>query len=1856
MKKRLLSILLALAMLATLLPVAAVSGADEAPTIRIHADYRENFGTVFYAADGAVPTASEEYRLRAYDDIDCSTSTGKLTFLIDPTVKYGWDGEKDCLMASDEVNGRVISVRARYEKNNGETIDKWIVERGELQSDDVSFSGGLLTWNVGIVGFLELHVTWTYGEHIFHTFGPTEDNPVMIDVNGGGRGYRQLQLPAGIDPENYTYEPFGNGIKIRVPASTESLTFSWKESFRMERISADGIGAEGDWGEIEWPEGTEWTLTLRPDRDWYHVNFEFAENDLGADGRFCVWYDQWTGSLFASVGEETPTADPANYLFDSWENAFDFIPNGTLEPIHLLLDTTQGIDWDAWNEREELIFEPRDEAEGVYIRYAGYLPDGNWYDGTIVEDGAVLTDGFTFEDGVLTFTPYDHSNFELHVWWRERDYQYDQFGGTEEKPVVIDVNWWGSGSIPAPAGVAEEDYFAQDDRMRIRVPWETESLTFTWEGPLEEIGVDGLGENDSWAYFPPEGDSYTLALDQTNEWGDPRDRYSIQFQFPDYNWMGQDSTLFLAYDQWNGSVFYALGENQPDEIEECYAAANNDGYVFTPGEAIRLLLEPTKGIDWEEWDNGVFQLHDREGNDLVCVEASYIDANGEYFEGTVFENGEVFRDDWTYEDGVLTYVPANNFNIRLNFWWRESDREFYSFNSTEEAPVLVELFWRDGGPVQLVDDVPAEDMLVQDDRMRIRVPFEAETLIFTWEGDLRELRVMGLEDADESNWSTVEPEGDTYTLMLNQLNDWGDPETSYNLEFNFVNYDWVAKEDFAMTYYDWSQGSVFATIGDEIPTADVDHYQPDGWDFRINFAPDGEILPIHLLMDTSVCADFEKWESEGVLELVDKEPTGFVAVIARYVDEHFEWVEEPVFQNGTVLKEGWTYEDGILTYTPANDYNIEIMFCFDEGQMALESLQRTEECPVMIEVEWYAEGDVQVPAGVDAENYVVFQNRMRIRVPYETESLTFTWDENAGINRVGIADTGLFSTWGRTAIEGTSYTLQLDIMDGEYPRDWYRVMFDGSGIPPAGSVGVVTDPGGAGDGSFNQAACEAAAAWCAANGTAYWTYTAPGDDEFDYLMEAAQAISDGFDTIVMVGFMCAGPAATLAEACPDVNFILLDAGLSDLEMATGDENYVIPDNLFAATYASEQSGYLAGYAAVALGYRKLAFLGGMATPAVTKYGYGFVQGANDAAKALGCVDDIRLDYAYCEQFFPDDSVEAYVDNWFANGTEVVFACGGGIYASAAAAAAKAGGKFIGVDVDQAPAVDGEFGEGLTLTSAMKGLGATVTALLNKIANGTFTGGTDTLGIVSGDPAENNVALAPSTQFNENFTEADYRAMLAKIASGELTISDDVAERPAVDIFVDYNCYFGHDWNEPTYTWSEDNATVTAERVCKNEDNHIESETVNATATVVTASTCTAAGETKYTATFTNPAFAQQTKTVYPAANGHTPAAAVKENEVAPTCTEKGSYDEVVYCSVCKAELSREKKTVDALGHDLVHHDAKAATCTEIGWAAYDTCTRCDYTTYAEIPATGHTPAAAVRENEIAPTCTAAGSYDEVVYCSVCKAELSREKKTVDPLGHDWDAPTYTWADDYSTATASRVCKNDKSHVESETVKTTSKVTKEATYEEEGEITYTAVFTNKAFLSQTKTVATPKLTKPVENNPFTDVKEGDYYFTPILWAVEQGITNGTTPDTFSPENPCTRGQIVTFLWRAFGSPEPTSTENPFTDVPETVYYYKAILWAVEQGITTGTTATTFSPEATCTRGQVATFLWRACGKPAPQGSENPFTDVSETVYYYEPILWAVENGITNGTGNGKFSPEDSCTRGQIVTFLYRALAE
>ena len=165
-------------------------------------------------------------------------------------------------------------------------------------------------------------------------------------------------------------------------------------------------------------------------------------------------------------------------------------------------------------------------------------------------------------------------------------------------------------------------------------------------------------------------------------------------------------------------------------------------------------------------------------------------------------------------------------------------------------------------------------------------------------------------------------------------------------------------------------------------------------------------------------------------------------------------------------------------------------------------------------------------------------------------------------------------------------------------------------------------------------------------------------------------------------------------------------------------------------------------------------------------------------------------------------------------------------------------------------------------------------------------------------------------------------------------------------------------------------------------------------------------------------------------------------------------------------------------------------------------------------------------------------------------------------------------------------------------------------------------------------------------------KGNWAHDPIDWAVANGITSGTSATAFSPNSGCTRGQVVTFLWRAAGQPEPTITKNPFRDVKENDYYYKAVMWAVENEITAGTGENTFSPKNTCTRGQIVTFMYRANGKPESSGAQNPFGDVKSGDFFYEAVLWAVENDVTSGTSATAFSPRNTCTRAQVVTFLYR----
>ena len=336
---------------------------------------------------------------------------------------------------------------------------------------------------------------------------------------------------------------------------------------------------------------------------------------------------------------------------------------------------------------------------------------------------------------------------------------------------------------------------------------------------------------------------------------------------------------------------------------------------------------------------------------------------------------------------------------------------------------------------------------------------------------------------------------------------------------------------------------------------------------------------------------------------------------------------------------------------------------------------------------------------------------------------------------------------------------------------------------PAYKVAMITDYGDITDQSFNQTTYEGCKEFCEANGVEFKYYKPAGDSTAERVAMVDAAVADGYNVVVMPGYAFGETITQVADLYPDVKFIALDVSQGDL----GD--YQIPENVTCAVYQEELCGYMAGYAAVKLGYTKLGFLGGMAVPAVVRYGYGFVQGADAAATELGA--DVSVNYVYGNQFSGDADITAYMDTWYANGTEVVFACGGGIYISAAEAAAKVGGKVIGVDVDQAPTIDA-YGEGMTVTSAMKGLAPTVKAILGELILkdnwAEYAGKINTLGLVSGTDVEANYVQIPyeSTQWSDTFTKDDYAALVAAMFDGTVTVSNDTETEPTVQtITVDY---------------------------------------------------------------------------------------------------------------------------------------------------------------------------------------------------------------------------------------------------------------------------------------------------------------------------------------------------------------------------------------------------------------------------------------------------------------------------------------
>lgn len=316
----------------------------------------------------------------------------------------------------------------------------------------------------------------------------------------------------------------------------------------------------------------------------------------------------------------------------------------------------------------------------------------------------------------------------------------------------------------------------------------------------------------------------------------------------------------------------------------------------------------------------------------------------------------------------------------------------------------------------------------------------------------------------------------------------------------------------------------------------------------------------------------------------------------------------------------------------------------------------------------------------------------------------------------------------------------------------------------------------------------------------------------------------------------------------------------------------------------------------------------------------------------------------------------------------------------------------------------------------------------------------------------------------------------------------------------------------------------------------------------------------------------------------------------PTCNINGmAWQECIYCGDIIDLLS-----IAPLGHTFdVWYVTEEPTCTQNGTQVRD-CVICGFQEAAPVPHQGHNYIVEI----MPPSCTARGYTSH--YCPGCGDRFRTDY--TESLGHRYDDGV---------------------------------VIKEPTLTTTGRIRYTCTGCGDTYQD-----TIPKLT-----NPFTDIDKDAYYFTPVIWAVNNGITSGLDNTHFGPDTLCNRAQVVTFLWRAAGMPEPKSNKNPFLDVPKGSFYESAVLWAFEMNITTGTDSSHFSPDLPCNRAQVVTFLHRSHGCPEPIVTTQ-FPDVKAGNFYYKAVLWAAHRAITLGMDGGYFRPELNCNRAQIVTFLYR----
>ena len=760
MKRKLTAVLLALCMVLSLLPGTVFAQGEKAATNTFQVSYDMSGGTVFWSR-GTNPIEGTEEDFLA--DCDWTTAVNRantVNFLLDPTRAADWEAwdQNGELVFTEpwEAEDRSVNVRVEYP-----TEDSWYradaLVGGQVMAEGFTYENGILSFKAEAAqGEVYVSVWWADHDFQYFTFEPVEGQ-ILIDYQWNGPG--QPAVDPGVTVLDSCDQPNYNRGRILVPDTTPSVTFSW--TGHLKQLWVEGEQDENGWGHYSVPDFQTYTYVLdrvnENNDPWNHygINFDFFW-DWNCQIRAC--YDVWGGSVYMSLGDELPGTDPAELLFDDVMESFE--TDGQIRPVHLRFDQEHGLDrgryeQDGTVQSVDSNVAPEDRALFVFGEYV----DANGEDvrDWVVEAGEAVMPGFTLENNVLSFTPETGCDIRLEVFWSEAEYEFRNYDW-DENSVLIEFSAWGGGTVHWDEGVDVGNLLQPDyGRGKIRVPLDTPQLSFTWDGHLRRLSVTGL-DGSEWnqtEWQEPDFDSYTLILNQTENNGSPRRHYWIDFDFADES---QWNYLFAAnYDDNGGSVYYGVNE-APEMQPEAYLPRQGNGrdgwpdtisYEGSDGpETIYLRFDPTKRLDFDAWDQGEFGLWDSWESDdrAISVVAKYNGLDGNWHEDPLVVCGECVSEAASFDGSVLSFTPESGYGVDFDISWTSEDYNFSQFRPTEDKPVMVEVNWWGDGSVSIADELPEEDVMAGNGRMRVRLSREVSSLTLEWSMDdnLRCVNVYGL--------------------------------------------------------------------------------------------------------------------------------------------------------------------------------------------------------------------------------------------------------------------------------------------------------------------------------------------------------------------------------------------------------------------------------------------------------------------------------------------------------------------------------------------------------------------------------------------------------------------------------------------------------------------------------------------------------------------------------------------------------------------------------------------------------------------------------------------------------------------------------------------------------------------------------------------------------------------------------------------------------------------------------------------------------------------------------------------------------------------------------------------------------